>query len=342
MPRSMKPILRAAFLGTSTLALLLGAAACADDAADEPDEGSEALTECAKPKKDRVGNSLQSVYDALYRPETGTGFQRVNKGALPPAVAGKAWVTPVAVPPSEWRAFGVISTPLERKNGGHEGVDVGVGRNTPVKAAAAGKVVYALDGCVEGDKWCGNGWGNHVVVSHGDGVFTRYAHLTTARATVGASVDAGATIGLSGSTGLSDGPHLHFELGVHGAAFDSCAAPQNFWKDAGTVKGGVYDPRELPFGMNLRAGAIGKSCRVGAGGDASSNVRPEPSLSATPYGVVAAGQRLKVRGFVGEWTSIEEATLDGSGTKPAGTKVGKAVGLDAFVHVSQIDLADCR
>ena len=333
-------------LSTFLALVAVGAPGCTtvdDDKDEEPATSDQALGVCASPNRDRVGNSLQGVYDALYRAETGTGFQRVNKNALPQIIAGKSWVNPVAVPPSQWRAFGVISTPLEHKNGGHEGVDIGVGRNTPIKAAGAGTIAYRLASCTEGDRWCGNGWGNHIVIDHGDNVFTRYAHLTKASAATGSTVDAGAVIGLSGTTGLSDGPHLHFELGVHGGSFDSCSAPQNLWRDAGAVKGGVYDSRLLPFGSaDSRASAINKTCRVSAGGDRTTNVRPEASSSADAYGAILTGQRVKVRGFIGDWTSIEEATLDGSGSKPAGSKVGHAVGLVAFIHVSQIDLGDCR
>ena len=55
-----------------------------------------------------------------------------------------------------------------------------------------------------------------------------------------------------------------------------------------------------------------------------------------------AGQRAQVRGFLGDWASIERLTLDGTGTKAAGTDVGAAVGLTAFVHASQLDFADCH
>ena len=216
-------------------------------------------------------------------------------------------------------------------------------RNTPIKAAGAGTIAYRLSTCTEGDRWCGNGWGNHVVIDHGDNVFTRYAHLTRASVAVGVRIDAGTVIGLSGTTGLSDGPHLHFELGVHAGSFDSCSAPQNFWRDAGAAKGGVYDSRLLPFGSaSSRATAINKTCRVSAGGDRTTNVRPEASSSAVAYGAILAGQRVKGRGFVGDWTSIEEATLESAGSRPAGSSVGHAAGLDAFIHVSQIDLADCH
>lgn len=345
--QKVSSLLARALQGAALVVAVAVPTACANDVGEEEGAASidSELQTCNSPTKDRVGNSLQQVYDALYREETGTGFQRVNKGSLPGVIASKSWVNPVEVPTSGWRAFGVISTPLEQKNGGHEGVDIGIGRNTPVKAAAAGTIAYRVNSCSEGDSWCGNGWGNHVVIDHGGGVFTRYAHLTKTNTSVAAKVTAGAVIGLSGSTGLSDGPHLHFELGLHGEAFNSCAAPQNFWKNSNGVKGGVYDPRLLAFGRaaaDPRANAIDKTCRVSAGGDRTSFVRPEANGTAAPYGVILAGQRLKVRGFIGDWTSIGEATLDGKGTKLAGTKVGHAVGLNAFIHVGQMDLSDCR
>lgn len=242
-----------ALKGAAMVVALAAPAACASDLADGEGAGTvdSPIQACTTPTKDRVGNSLQQVFDALFRAETGTGFQRVNKGSLPAVMATKTWVTPVDVPTSSWRAFGVISTPLEQKNGGHEGVDIDVGRNTPVKAAAAGRIVYRLNSCEEGDRWCGNGWGNHVVIDHGDNVFTRYAHLTKANGAVDTQVAVGAVIGLSGSTGLSDGPHLHFELGLHGGQFDSCMAPQNFWSDVIGTKGGVYDARLLAFGQRV-------------------------------------------------------------------------------------------
>lgn len=103
-------------------------------------------------------------------------------------------------------------------------------------------------------RWCGNGWGNHVVIEHGDSVFTRYAHLLRVYVLPGTQVTAGAPIGELGATGLSQNakgisePHLHFELGVHGGPSRTCDAPQNFWMNAGPVPGGVYDPVRLPFG----------------------------------------------------------------------------------------------
>ena len=79
-------------------------------------------------------------------------------------------------------------------------------------AARPGRVVFA--------GWGGNGWGNLVVVSHGSGVRTFYAHLSRMTVKVGKNVSGGATIGFVGASGRATGPHLHFEVMVRGANVD--------------------------------------------------------------------------------------------------------------------------
>ena len=64
------------------------------------------------------------------------------------------------------------------------------------------------------------GWGNVVMIAHGGGVETLYAHLSRAIAAVGTRVPAGRTIGLVGATGDATGPHVHFEVRLRGAAVD--------------------------------------------------------------------------------------------------------------------------
>ena len=93
----------------------------------------------------------------------------------------------------------------------HEGIDIAVPSGTPVHAAAAGTVVYA--------GWLG-GYGNIVVVDHGNGLSTAYGHNSSLSVAQGASVGAGSVIALSGNTGHSTGPHVHFEVRVNGAAVD--------------------------------------------------------------------------------------------------------------------------
>ncbi|MFI7573405.1 M23 family metallopeptidase [Micromonospora sp. NPDC049497] len=86
----------------------------------------------------------------------------------------------------------------------HAGIDFALPAGTPVRAAFGGTVTKAGD--------VGDGYGISVVVDHGNGYLTQYAHLSTASVGVGEKVGAGETIGLEGSTGDSTGPHLHFEV----------------------------------------------------------------------------------------------------------------------------------
>jgi murein DD-endopeptidase MepM/ murein hydrolase activator NlpD len=92
----------------------------------------------------------------------------------------------------------------------HEGIDIAAGYGTPVVASAAGVVIYA--------GWMG-GYGNLIIVDHGGGLATAYAHLTSF-ATGGGPVGQGQAVGYVGCTGHCFGPHLHFEVRVNGGAVD--------------------------------------------------------------------------------------------------------------------------
>jgi murein DD-endopeptidase MepM/ murein hydrolase activator NlpD len=93
----------------------------------------------------------------------------------------------------------------------HEGIDIAASSGTPIWAAAAGTVIHA--------GWLG-GYGNLVVVDHGNGLATAYAHASAILVSVGQHVGQGETIALVGTTGNSTGPHLHFEVRVNGVAVD--------------------------------------------------------------------------------------------------------------------------
>lgn len=93
----------------------------------------------------------------------------------------------------------------------HAGTDVGVPIGTTVRASRGGQVITA--------GWLG-GYGNCVIIDHGDGVATRYGHLSEVTVSVGQYVDQGQQIALSGNTGRSTGPHLHFEIRINGEAVD--------------------------------------------------------------------------------------------------------------------------
>ncbi|RWO43341.1 M23 family metallopeptidase [Mesorhizobium sp.] len=111
----------------------------------------------------------------------------------------------------------------------HKGVDWAAPLGTPIAAAFDGEIVFQGDG---------SGYGNLVKISHGDGSETRYAHMQkfADKGGVGAKVKAGDIIGYIGTTGLSTGPHLHFELYRNGQAIDPLGTVTAIATDASAVE----------------------------------------------------------------------------------------------------------
>jgi murein DD-endopeptidase MepM/ murein hydrolase activator NlpD len=89
----------------------------------------------------------------------------------------------------------------------HKGQDIAAPTGTPINATADGVVVVA--GWVKG-------YGNGIYIDHGNGITTRYGHLSRIDVVVGQTVKQGGHLGLVGSTGRSTGPHLHYEVRVNG------------------------------------------------------------------------------------------------------------------------------
>ncbi len=112
-----------------------------------------------------------------------------------------------------WPVQGPVSSGFGGRGGRfHEGIDILAPRGTPVRAAEIGLVLYAGDGL--------RGYGNVVVLDHGDGITTLYGHLDAFRVESGDAVPVGAVIGTVGRTGNATTSHLHFELRVDGEAVD--------------------------------------------------------------------------------------------------------------------------
>jgi murein DD-endopeptidase MepM/ murein hydrolase activator NlpD len=140
------------------------------------------------------------------------------------AVAGRtvaswprqAWTKPVAGARIS-QPFGCTSAsfePVDRACAGghwHSGVDLAVARGAPVLAALGG---------VARVQWAASGYGLHVLIDHGGGLLTLYAHLEFASVASGSMVAAGDVVGAVGSSGNSTGPHLHFEVRRDGVAED--------------------------------------------------------------------------------------------------------------------------
>ncbi len=126
-----------------------------------------------------------------------------------PVVSTSGWVRPV--PGAVTSGFGARLHPILGYYRMHTGWDMSAGFGDPISAAASGTVILA--------GWFG-GYGNCVVVDHGGGVSTLYAHQTSVAVSYGDSVSAGDVVGYVGSTGLSTGAHLHFEVRVGGNPVD--------------------------------------------------------------------------------------------------------------------------
>jgi len=106
--------------------------------------------------------------------------------------------------------FGIRSDPFRGRAAMHAGIDLAGPMGTPIYATA--------DGTVGRSEWNSGGYGNLVEIDHGQGIQTRYGHLSQRIAVAGQRVHRGDLIGLMGSTGRSTGSHLHYEVRIDGRA----------------------------------------------------------------------------------------------------------------------------
>ena len=109
-------------------------------------------------------------------------------------------------------AYGWRMHPIFHEMRFHAGEDIGAPSGTPILAADSGVATVIPDN--------GNGYGNYIMINHGGGRVTLYAHMSAFAISGGATVTQGQVIGYVGSTGNSTGPHLHFEVRVNGATTD--------------------------------------------------------------------------------------------------------------------------
>ncbi|MDA3005688.1 MAG: M23 family metallopeptidase, partial [Actinomycetota bacterium] len=131
-------------------------------------------------------------------------------------IQGVPYAEPSDVTPSAagftWPTSGQLSSGFGPRWGRmHQGIDVAAPTGRPITAAKSGKVIVAGSS---------GGYGNLVVIDHGGGLSTAYAHQSRIAVRVGQPVTQGGLIGFVGSTGFSTGPHLHFEVRVNGVARD--------------------------------------------------------------------------------------------------------------------------
>ena len=126
-----------------------------------------------------------------------------------PSVSSSGFVRPV--PGAVSSGFGMRVHPITGQNRMHNGLDMNAAHGDPIRAVRSGTVILAG---VKG------GYGNTIMIDHGGGMVTLYAHQSRFGSSVGDRVAAGEVIGYIGSTGLSTGPHLHFEVRINGNPVD--------------------------------------------------------------------------------------------------------------------------
>ena len=150
-----------------------------------------------------LSTSRDGSLDPRFR-RLGASLARMD--ALENSLAGIPQVRPANVGHMS-SGFGYRSDPFNGRGAFHAGLDFAAPYGAPIYAAASGRVSFA------GIK---QGYGNCIEVDHGNGLVTRYAHMSRFVAAIGRQVDAGDMIGAIGSTGRSTGPHLHFEVHING------------------------------------------------------------------------------------------------------------------------------
>ncbi len=166
------------------------------------------------------GLAAAAVLGLAFAAEPGVGTRAALREAQGAALAtavealrGVDWSTTGFALPVQGRISSYFGWRNVSVNGNryHGGLDIAAPAGTPVRAARSGVVTRA--------GWWGT-YGNVVVLDHGDGSETRYAHLSSVAVRVGQALRQGDVLGAVGSTGASTGPHLHFEVRFDGRAVD--------------------------------------------------------------------------------------------------------------------------
>ncbi|MDO5037543.1 MAG: peptidoglycan DD-metalloendopeptidase family protein [Tissierellia bacterium] len=168
-------------------------------------EGQNGIKEITS-KRLRIGDQVLSQY-VLSERITQEANQEIVAIGTKETLATGSFINPTT---------GYLSSPFGPRWGRfHYGIDIANGVGTPILAADGGKVIRA--------EYAGS-YGNLIVIDHGNGYESRYAHCSAFDVSVGQEVSQGQTIGRMGSTGRSTGSHLHFEVRDHGTALN----PLNF------------------------------------------------------------------------------------------------------------------
>ena len=199
-------------LTAASIAVITARTAEARSVRDDLAAGRDTLLAARRLKQSALSSARDSRAEQLAEVEALAAQSAALAAAIRDAQAGSTGSGAPSAAGFIWPVNGPVVSGFGMRWGRmHEGIDIAAALGTPIHAAASGTVIHA--------GWLG-GYGNLVVVDHGDGLATAYAHASAILVAVGQQVSQGDTLSLVGSTGNSTGPHLHFEVRVNGSAVD--------------------------------------------------------------------------------------------------------------------------
>lgn len=199
-------------LEAATVALISSKAAAARAARDRLAAERDRLTTVESLKQGALVDTRETRAEYLGEVESLAAQSAALGARIRAAQSGSTGSASASSSGFNWPCSGVVSSGFGMRWGRmHEGIDIACAYGTPVHAAAAGTVIYA--GWMEG-------YGNLVVLDHGGGLSTAYAHASSILVSLGQHVEQGDEVSLVGATGHATGPHLHFEVRVNGTAVD--------------------------------------------------------------------------------------------------------------------------
>jgi murein DD-endopeptidase MepM/ murein hydrolase activator NlpD len=170
--------------------------------------GAAALLVAGAPRHASSASSASPIASAAANGWPATGLPEIGApGSLVPPLPGAVLTQPFGCTPLTFEP----ADPACPSGHVHTGLDLAAPAGSPVRAAAAGRARVL---------WSPAGYGLYLLIDNGGGVQTLYGHLSAASVADGAEVGAGQEVGLVGSTGLSTGPHLHFEVRRGGRPVD--------------------------------------------------------------------------------------------------------------------------
>lgn len=157
----------------------------------------------------RIESRIKALLAQQVQPKTQSNTSSGSVTTQTPSASGFIWPCPASRTVTS--PFGKRYHPLTGKYTMHNGIDIGGPNGCNIVAAKSGTVIVSE---------YSSSYGHYIIVNHGGGYTTTYAHLSSRLVSVGASVSQGQVIGKEGSTGWSTGPHLHFEVSINGVRYN--------------------------------------------------------------------------------------------------------------------------